>query len=51
MALATFGNVIRGNQMEILTVADGHELRFRQLCQQQGKCSHFIIFDSLKARY
>ena len=27
-------------------VAAGHELRFRQLCQQQGKCSRFIIFDS-----
>ena len=25
------------NAKEILTVAAGHELRFRQLCQQQGK--------------
>ena len=35
----TPGNVVRGNQtvMEILAVAAGHELRFRQLCQQQGK--------------
>ena len=40
-SMATPGNVVKGQSngyaKEILTVAARHELRFRQLCQQQGK--------------